>query len=303
MEGQIAATQTTTENTQQPAAPQEGQQAQQAQVDWKASTGFESPDAIKEMATRYQSLEAELNEVKAKSSVSPFANPIIEEMNKLVASGRDIATLPKFLMLQGQDFDKMSSEDAIKWRQKMNMPRWSDADVNDWFDAEYPKFNADEDEDAIRKNRARDLRLDTIAENARKELNQMKVDAGKPDEAKQQQAQQQAQFREQLTGTVGTLINGMTKIAVSDELSGGKLEFDFVPQISEQERNTILGAVVQSHAGRGRLDEAGLQNVKRDVEAFTRMVLADKIRVASLKHLEAELTKNIAMQRSNVSRN
>lgn len=255
------------------------------------------------MATRYQSLEAELNEVKAKSSVSPFANPIIEEMNKLVASGRDIATLPKFLMLQGQDFDKMSSEDAIKWHQKMSMPRWSDADVNDWFDAEYPKFNADEDEDAIRKNRARDLRLDTIAENARKELNQMKVDAGKPDEAKQQLAQQQAQFKEQLTGTVGTLINGMTKIAVSDELSGGKLEFDFVPQISEQERNTILGAVVQSHAGRGRLDEAGLQNVKRDVEAFTRMVLADKIRVASLKHLEAELTKNIAMQRSNVSRN
>lgn len=294
---------TTTENNQQPAAPQEGQQAQQPSVDWKASTGFESPDAIKEMATRYQSLEAELNEVKAKSSASPFANPLIEEMNKLVASGRDIASLPKFLTLQGQDFEKMSSADAIKWHQKMNMPRWSDADVNDWFEAEYPKFNADEDDDAIRKNRARDLRLDTIAENARKELNQMKVDAGKPDEAKQQLAQQQAQFKEQLTGTVGTLINGMTKIAVSDELSGGKLEFDFVPQISEQERNTILGAVVQSHAGRGRLDEAGLQNVKRDVEAFTRMVLADKIRVASLKHLEAELTKNIAMQRSNVSRN
>ena len=302
MEGQIAATQTTAENTQQPAAPQEGQQAQQSQVDWKALTGFDSPDAIKEVATRAQTLEAELNEVRAKSSVSPFANPIIEEMNKLVASGRDIATLPKFLMLQGQDFNKMSSEDTIKWHQKMAMPRWSDADVNDWFDAEYPKFNADEDEDAIRKNRARDLRLDTIAENARKELNQMKVDAGKPDEAKQQQAQQQAQFKEQLTGTVGTLINGMTKIAVSDELSGGKLEFDFVPQISEQERNTILGAVVQSHAGRGRLDEAGLQNIKRDVEAFTRMVLADKIRVASLKHLEAELTKNIAMQRSNVTR-
>ncbi len=178
-----------------PQGGQAQQQVQQPTVDWKSLTGFESPDAIKEVATRASTLEAELNELRTKSAASPFANPIIEEMNKLVASGRDIASLPKFLTLQSQDFEKMSSEEAIKWQQKMAMPRWSDTDVNDWFDAEYPKFSTDDDEDAIRKNRARDLRLDTIAETARRELNQLKVDAGKPDETK---AQQQAVFQQRL---------------------------------------------------------------------------------------------------------
>lgn len=302
-----------TQATNEPQAgndPQGGQvqqQVQQPTVDWKSLTGFDSPDAIKEVATRASTLEVELNELRTKSAVSPFANPIIEEMNKLVASGRDIASLPKFLTLQSQDFEKMSSEEAIKWQQKMAMPRWSDADVNDWFDAEYPKFSTEDDEDAIRKNRARDLRLDTIAEAARKELAQMKVDAGKPDETKAQQQAVFQQRQQQLSGVAETLINGITEIPVEYEHKGEngdgwKYELKYKPNITPELRKMVINTVVADHAGRGTsLDEAGLQKIKGDISQLIEMMSMKDMVKAIIMDTRSSMLENITRQNSNTN--
>lgn len=285
--------------TTEPVAPQEGQ-PQEPVIDWMGLTGFEGPDAIRETTGRISSMEAELNELRAKSSVSPFANPIIEEMNKLVASGRDIASLPKFLTLQSQDFDKMSSEEAIKWNQRMAMPKWSDADINDWFDAEYPKFSADDDEDAVRKNRQRDLRLDTIAEEARKNLNQMKVDAGKPDETKQQQQALLQQRQQQLTSVAETLISGIREIPIAHEGDGWKYELGYKPNITPEMKKTVIQAVVADHAGRGTtLDEAGLQKIKGDAMRLVRMLSMDDMIKAIINDTRASMLESTVKEVSN----
>lgn len=290
--------------TQEPAS-QEGQ-VQPPQVDWKTLTGFDSPEAIKETTTRAQFLEAELNDLRAKSAISPFANPLIEQMNELVRSGKDIAALPKFLTLQSEDFDKMDSAGIIKWHQKMAMPRWSDSDVNDWFEAEYPSFNADVDDDAVRKNRARDLRLDTIAENARKELSQMKVDSGKPDETKAQEQLVLQQRKERIATVADTLISGITEIPFAYEHGEGgdawKYELKYKPSITPELKKTIVSTVVADHAGRGTaLDEAGLQRIKGDISQLLEMLSARDMMKAIVMDTRSSMLEQITRENSNVN--
>lgn len=308
MDNNAIATQATTDtqpsNDSQGGTPQEGQQVQ---VDWKSLTGFDSPEAIKEVASKVQSYEAELNEFRARSAVSPFANPLIEEMNKLVASGRDIASLPKFLTLQSQDFNAMSSEEAIKWQQKMAMPRWTDAEVNDWFDGEFPLYDADEDDKAVQKNRQRTLKIDVVAEAARKELQQMKVDAGKPDETKQQEKALMQQRQQQLTSVAETLIAGIKEIPIVYEHKGEngdswKYELPYKPNVTPELKNMVINTVVADHAGRGTiLDEAGLQKIRSDMNRLLKMLTVDDREKAIILDTRASMLENITRENSNAN--
>lgn len=211
MEGAIATTEAAVPESgaAQQAQPQAGQPTPQ-QVDWSV-TGFGSPD---EVLSAINTLKSENDSYKAAAAVSPFASPLMKSLNQLAADGRDTGSLINYLTLQGQDFDNMSSEDAIKWQKKMAMPRWNQQDVNDWFSEKYAMPD-DYDEDRPRKERMRQLNLDEAAESARKELNQMKADAGKPDEAKLQREAAMQQRQKDVALIAENTLNGLKEIKFS----------------------------------------------------------------------------------------
>ena len=303
MEGAIATTEAAVPESgaAQQAQPQAGQPTPQ-QVDWSV-TGFGSPD---EVLSAINTLKSENDSYKAAAAVSPFASPLMKSLNQLAADGRDTGSLINYLTLQGQDFDNMSSEDAIKWQKKMAMPRWNQQDVNDWFSEKYAMPD-DYDEDRPRKERMRQLNLDEAAESARKELNQMKADAGKPDEAKLQREAAMQQRQKDVALIAENTLNGLKEIKFSHKFKTGDgqeipYELPYVPKIDPQLRAYIVNSVAQSYQGRSdfQLNAEGRQKIENDVRLLTEKFLSDDNKKAIVEDAWASANEFFNRQVSNV---
>ena len=281
---------------------QTGQQSQQPQVDWSV-TGFNNPD---EVLAAINALKSENEGFKAAAAVSPFANPLMKSLNQLAAEGRDTGALINYLTLQGQDFDNMSSEDAIKWQKKMAMPRWNQQDVNDWFSEKYAMPDPD-DEDRPRKERMRQLNLDEAAESARKELNQLKADAGKPDEAKLQREAAMQQRQKDVALIANNVLNGLKEMNFSHKfkgVDGAEMEYNlpFVPKLRNDQRDFIINSVANSYAGRSdfQLNAEGQQKIEDNIKFLTKALLFDEIFKAQAEDSYFSTYQNTIKQISNV---
>ena len=247
-------------------------------------------------------LEKELNDLKLKASVTPFANDFAKNINEMLKGGKGASDLIPYIQLQLTDFTSMDSADAIKMHKKLEMPGWDDSKINTWFNKTFPAIDEDAD-NAEQLKAEREIDIDLASKDAREALSKQKADMTLPEnggEARQQQYQQRVV---NFTPVVSTLMDRLKEIPVIEEFEdGGKYEFNYKVDLDPQVRQDIMQNVVNYHAGRGTpMTEAGLRQMQESVNKLVRAATAEDRIKSIIKDAYASSTEQQVMRLSNVN--
>lgn len=271
----------------------------------KERTGFESPEQIKELASYKSQAEQRIAELEQKANANPFANDLARQVNDLLKAGKPMNEVIPFLSLQAQDFNSMDPAGLIKWQKKMEMPSWSDTDISDWFDGEYPMPDEDS-EDAVRAKRQRELRISEKGEMARRELNQKKVDLTKPDPNEAARNEAMKASIDRAVQHAGKVIDSITEIPINEKVEkseqgdGFEYNLSYKPNLDPQVKKNIVHDAIQNHLqSGGSLDEQGLSQVSGRIREVVFMLSARDIIKAVIHDTRSSMLEEVVKNNTN----
>jgi len=262
--------------------------------------GFEGPDNLREaaklkpqyeeMRSKYTQLSQQLQEQKAQSELSPFANPMVERINKFFKEGKDEGDVRRFLQVQAMDTDNLDYGDAVKQRMRMEYPHLEASEIEAAFEDRYGQMPKEDDEDAEKKRARIMAKIKMDGQEAKRWLEEQKVSFDNPEA--QQQAAEQKQKAERFQKAWGSVAQAIAanetqlKWGAEDNKIGGAYQFEYTPKIGEQEQKQIA-SMVRDYAVQNNLplNEESLPALNEYKEA----VLWNMYRDDYLKHMAMDM--------------
>ena len=279
------------ENTAPVATDQQANQDQQ-QTNQPASTPVQADafglpaEEVKARLGQYDLLKGEVEQYKAQSQISPFANDFVAKINDLAKQGVSPDHLLRFTQLQSLDMDKIDHNTAIKLHYQMQNPSLTSSEIDELINYELGELPNEEDdpEGFSKASRLREIKAKMKANESKKFLETYKADLAnvKNPEVETRRALE--------TGWKQVLPSvGVEEIDVNIDLDkGSRYELKFKPELSKEQLSTIQQTVLNNLVAQGvKLDEQGLAMAKQMFQFSVKTLANDQLIEAIVKDARA----------------
>lgn len=275
------------ENTAPVATDQQANQAEQQPATPVQADAFGLPaEEVKARLGQYDLLKGEVEQYKAQSQISPFANDFVAKINDLAKQGVSPDHLLRFTQLQNLDLEKTDTNMVIKLGYQMQHPDLSAAEIDKLIDQELG-WLPDEEEDPVgyaRMSEIREIKAKMKANESKKFLETYKADLAnvKNPEVETRRALE--------TGWKQVLPSvGVEEIDVNIDLDkGSRYELKFKPELSKEQLSTIQQTVLNNLVAQGvKLDEQGLAMAKQMFQFSVKTLANDQLIEAIVKDARA----------------
>ena len=225
---------------------------------------------LEQLQGKYSETARQMESLKAKAELSPFANPLVERINEYFKENRDPEEARRFLELHTLDVANLSGEAAYRQMLKMQNPGYSQEMVDRVIEKEFGPLPADDDPQAAAKLRQRNLDIEIEGTKAKNWLSEQTASFEDPKKQEQQARIQEEKARfsrawgmvaKELAQTESELM-----FKVDDPKAGGGYYFGYKPKL-DQETSEQLSQMVAQYAVEKQLpltreSEKELQNYK-----------------------------------------
>jgi len=283
------------ENTAPVATDQQANQAV-ANANAPASTPVQADafglpaEEVKARLGQYDLLKGEVEQYKAQSQISPFANDFVAKINDLAKQGASPDHLLRFTQLQHLDLEKVDHNTAIKFGYQMQHPNLSAAEIDKLIDQELG-WLPDEEEDPTgyaRMSEIREIKAKMKATESKKFLETYKADLAnvKNPEVETRRALE--------TGWKQVLPSmGVEEIPLKVDLEkGNRYELNFKPELSREQLDAVQQNVLSTLVAQGvKLDEQGLAMAKQMFQFSVQTLAKDQMIEAIVKDAWASATE------------
>lgn len=275
------------ENTAPVATDQQANQDQQQTATPVQADAFGLPaEEVKARLGQYDLLKGEVEQYKAQSQISPFANDFVAKINDLAKQGVSPDHLLRFTQLQNLDLEKIDTNMVIKLGYQMQHPDLSAAEIDKLIDQELG-WLPNEEEDPVgyaRMSEIREIKAKMKANESKKFLETYKADLAnvKNPEVETRRALE--------TGWKQVLPSvGVEEIDVNIDLDkGSRYELKFKPELSKEQLSTIQQTVLNNLVSQGvKLDEQGLAMAKQMFQFSVKTLANDQLIEAIVKDARA----------------
>lgn len=270
------------------------QQANQDQANTQApvqADAFGLPaEEVKARLGQYDLLKGEVEQYKAQSQISPFANDFVAKINDLAKQGVSPDHLLRFTQLQNLDLEKTDANMVIKLGYQMQHPDLSAAEIDKLIDQDLG-WLPDEEEDPVgyaRMSEIREIKAKMKATESKKFLETYKADLAnvKNPEVETRRALE--------TGWKQVLPSlGVEEIPLKVDLDkGNRYELNFKPELSQEQLNVVQQNVLSTLVAQGvKLDEQGLAMAKQMFQFSVQTLAKDQMIEAIVKDAWASATE------------
>jgi len=265
----------------QPSAQENGDQGQEDQFNlpegldmdtFKAAlkevTGVEDPGKLREFQTSAEKYQQELQEarlnlqkvqqeaqsLKARSELSPYANPFVEQIDKFFREEKDEATIRRFIGLHSHDVDSMDPAAAVRQKMAMENPHLDRGDIDILLEERFgamPEIYDDmTDEEKARAQREKqkiEAKIKVEGKNAKQWLKEQRQSFEDP--ATKEKMEKQRQAMDQYTEAWGNVAQELVTVEDSipyevEAKEFGKYEHPgYKPNLSKEEQEEIAHLV------------------------------------------------------------
>ena len=284
------------ESVQQTQAPPEGGQTQEVTSPQTTQTPTETkPDPPKKADTPSSKVIGGMGETK-KTEVrtepkpvqqSSFANPFVEELNKMYAEGKPKEHITKYLQLHSLDIDGMTYGGAVVEQMRLTYPHLTNDEINTLVDEKYGKLPPQDDPNYATAKSLLETKLKVDGATAKEWLKEKQSSFSDPD-AQARRIQQQQEFKQRQTtwkATAAEIANKEFSLSHSlqnDKIGKGTYALDFKVKLSDEDKQEIQNQVewfaMNYNLGNGEEDRA-------KVDEFVEAMLWQKNRKAFLDEL------------------
>lgn len=209
----------------------------------------------------YEEVTSKYNEVAERLSAEPrYRSKLTAFIDSL--EEQDMAYV--YTRLYNSKLDEIPSEEIIKLSRKLNHPHLSESDINAWFEYTYSvKDSSDEDEVKRLYKKiefdAKEAMGDILK--AKKKIDAFEIPKYNIDKIDTSNVNNLKSFSNRISGgdvnknneeyirKISTFVTddlAQKPIRVETDVTGGKYELDFIPNLSEEELNQIRDGVIKS---------------------------------------------------------
>lgn len=283
------------ENTAPVATDQQANQAV-ANANAPASTPVQADafglpaEEVKARLGQYDLLKGEVEQYKAQSQISPFANDFVAKINDLAKQGASPDHLLRFTQLQSLDMDKVDHNTAIKLQYQMQNPSLTGSEIDELINYELGELPNEEDdpEGFAKASRLREIKAKMKATESKKFLETYKADLAnvKNPEVETRRALE--------TGWKQVLPSmGVEEIPLKVDLEkGNRYELNFKPELSREQLDAVQQNVLSTLVAQGvKLDEQGLAMAKQMFQFSVQTLAKDQMIEAIVKDAWASATE------------
>lgn len=229
-------------------------------------------------------LEATVADLKAKVEVNPFANPVAQKVNELLAKGASGAEVEHFIRLQNTDTSKLDQLSAVRLAVQSEFPEFDAAMVDAYMSDSLGLSNFIEG-DASDVTASDRVRMAKAHRDAIQKIESLKVQSETPASFQAQaQAAQVKQQQLQAYQSVAETIANSSKTVAFDIDGIGKFEFN-VPQEFLAAATSELAKM--GTGGAWSLDQAGVPQAQAIFKSMVGATYLDQIITSATKHAEA----------------
>ena len=150
---------------------------------------------LEQLQGKYSETARQMESLKAKAELSPFANPLVERINEYFKENRDPEEARRFLELHTLDVANLSGEAAYRQMLKMQNPGYSQEMVDRVIEKEFGPLPADDDPQAAAKLRQRNLDIEIEGTRAKNWLSEQTASFEDPKKQEQQTRIQEEKAR------------------------------------------------------------------------------------------------------------
>lgn len=262
---------------------------------------------LAEIESKYGQAQQDYQSLKAKAELSPYANPLVETVNKFFQEKRDPAEARQFLALHAIDVENMGGMDA--WRQKVKMenPRYTDRMIDRIAEKEFGAEPAADDPDAEAKLQQRKLDIEIAGSQARDWLQSQMVSLDDPQKSAQLEAQriQAEQFKSSWTNVARELAGAQEPLSFKiedDKNVGGKYYFDYQPKLDAETKAGVEKALAEyAVANKLPLTQDSARQLKEYKQALMWNINREDFLAHMAKDMYASLLKAFTEQQAGVT--
>lgn len=200
---------------------------------------------------------SKIREYEAKQSISPYASPLAEKVNAMLASGAQLPEVQRFIEMQSLDVETMSGTDAYKRQLSLKYPTLNAQQIDLLVQDEFG-LNVEEGE---QPNQVALLKLEKAGLDAKEFLRQQKVAAENPQalQQRQQAEAQMSQLRNGWSQVVGKVAQNFSR-DIRQKFDDS--EYSFAYKYSPEALNAATQmAVEQAVVNKIPLDQNGYSQV------------------------------------------
>jgi hypothetical protein len=194
--------------------------------------------------------------------------------------GKDLGTVSRFLQVQTTDFSSIPDENVVKQMMRDERPDYSQEEINELFEMEYPSVGADEDGEIDSKQvRQRELRIKEAARRAREHFSSKKVDLDSLSKERQEQQVQSQQSVKQTQEAWGQVIDKLVVPKVQKtafKVESNDFTYEVEVPLDEGLVNEVRNQLMKQDLGNIPMNEHGLSRVQKIAEQFARAMSFEK---------------------------
>lgn len=204
---------------------------------------------LETLREKYGEASRQMESLKAKAELSPFANPLVERFNEFFKEKRDPEEARRFLELHTLDVQNLSGEAAYRQMLKMQNPEYSGEMIDRIIEKEFGPVPNEDDSDYAAKMRQRKLDIDIAGTKAKSWLSEQT--ASFEDPKKKAQMEKAQEERARFTKAWGMVAKEVTQaetelmFKINDPKAGGDYYFGYKPKIDGETAEQIQQMVTQ----------------------------------------------------------
>lgn len=202
-------------------------------------------DDLKGMIGQHQALQAEIEALRAKTSLSPFANEFVQNTNDFFSKGGTMDEYTRFLEAQRMDPDKMSPEELVRFQYQAKYPGLTNEEVDALITKDVGRFRPAKSEDGteVGPDPAATAELKRRALEAKQLVVEHKAKLGTPAKIVEEKNRQEQQ--EKLTQAMQSLVSHSVKSlnAIPVSIKDKDVEFGFSFELPNEFMQEAIQAV------------------------------------------------------------
>lgn len=225
---------------------------------------------LETLREKYIETARQVESLRARAELSPFANPLVERFNEYFKESRSQEEARRFLELHTLDMENLSGEAAYRQMLKMQNPGYSQEMIDRVIEKEFGAIPVEDDPDYAAKMRQRKLDIDIAGTKAKNWLAEQTASFEDPKkkaqaEQRQQEAQRFSRAWEMVAKEVASDESELM-FKINDQKAGGEYYFGYKPKVdvetAEQMRKMVAQYAIQKQLPLTRESETELRNYK-----------------------------------------